>query len=67
MCHMLLRNFSYVVCYFVIMMTISFITIKSGLVPLIEGLCAQIIYFRSDIIGGFAFTSFAFLFGRKIF
>ena len=38
-------------------MMIAFITIKSGLVPLIEGRCAQI-YFRFEIIGGFVFTSF---------
>jgi len=31
-----------------IMMMIAFITIKSSLVPLIEGLCAQI-YFRFEI------------------
>ena len=35
-----------------VIMTIAFITINSGLVPLIEGLCAQILYFRCDIIGG---------------
>jgi len=29
-----------------------FITINSGLVPFIEGLCAQILYFRFEIIGG---------------
>ena len=34
------------------MMMISFITITSGLVPLIEGVCAQILYFRFEIIGG---------------
>jgi len=33
------------------MMTIAYITINSGLVPLIEGLCAQILYFRFEIIG----------------
>jgi len=33
---------------FVCMMMIAFITIKSSLVPLIEGLCAQI-YFRFEI------------------
>jgi len=32
---------------------------------LVEGLCAQIFYFRFEIIGGFAFTSFAFLFRKK--
>jgi len=31
---------------------IAFITINSGLVPLIEGLCAQILYFRFEIVGG---------------
>jgi len=31
---------------------IAFIAIHSGLVPLIEGLCAQILYFRFEIIGG---------------
>jgi len=34
------------------MMIIAFITMKSGVVPLIEGLCAQILYFRFEIIGG---------------
>jgi len=34
------------------MMMIAFITINSGLVPLIEGLCAQILYFRFEITGG---------------
>ena len=34
------------------MMMIAFITMNSGLVPLIEGLCAQILYFRFEIIGG---------------
>jgi len=48
------------------MMMIAFINIKSGLVPLIEGLCAQI-YLRFEIIGGFAFTTFVFLFWEKIF
>jgi len=32
-----------------VMMMIAFITINSGLVPLIEGLCAQILYFRFEI------------------
>jgi len=31
---------------------IACITIKSGLVPLIEGLCARIVYLRIEIIGG---------------
>jgi len=47
------------------MMMIAFIAIKSGLVPLIEGLCAQILYFRFDIIFGFALQSFVFLFRQK--
>jgi len=34
------------------MMMIAFITINSGLVPLIEGLCTQISYLRFKIIGG---------------
>jgi len=45
-------------------MMIAFITIKIGLVPLIQGECAQI-YLRFDIISGFAFTSFAFLYRKK--
>jgi len=51
-------------CRNLMMMMIAFITITSGLVPLIEGLCAQI-YFRSKIISGFAFTFFAFPFRKK--
>jgi len=43
------------------MMMIAFITIKSSLVPLIEGLCAQI-YFRD--IGGLL-TSSSFLFCER--
>ena len=31
-------------CIYIMMMMIDSITIKSGLVPLIEGLCAQILY-----------------------
>ena len=34
------------------MKMVAFITIKSGLVPLIEGLCAQNLYLRFEIIGG---------------
>jgi len=37
------------VCDMMMMMMIAFITIKSSLVPLIEGLCAQI-YFRFEIL-----------------
>ena len=43
----------------------ALISIQSGLVPLIEGLCAQISNFRFKIIGGLAFTSFAFLFRKQ--
>jgi len=48
-------------------MMIAYITIKSGLVPLIEGLCAQTCYFGFEIIRvrGFAFTSFALLFKKE--
>ena len=31
-------------------MMIAFITINSGLIPFFEGLCAQILYFRFEII-----------------
>ena len=48
-----------------VMMMIACITIKSGSVPFFEGLCAQIYDFRFEIIGGFAFTSFAFLFRKE--
>jgi len=34
-----------------VMMMIAFITINSGLAPLIQGLSAQILYFRFEIIG----------------
>jgi len=34
------------------LMIIAFITINSGLVPWIQGLCAQILSFRFEIIGG---------------
>jgi len=47
------------------MMMIACITIKNGLIPWIEGLCAQIYHFRFEIVGGFAI--FAFLFGKKKF
>ena len=48
-----------------VMMMIAFITINSSLVPLIEGLCAQILYFRSEIIGGLRSHLLFFFFGRK--
>jgi len=47
------------------MMMIAFITMKSGLVSLIEGLCAQILYFRSEIIGGLRSHLLLFFFERK--
>jgi len=47
------------------MMMMALITIKGGLVPLIEGLCAQILNFRFEIIGDFAFTLFAFFFRKE--
>ena len=46
-------------------MVIAFITINGGLVPLIEGLCAQILYFRFEIIGGLLSHLLLFFFGRK--
>jgi len=42
----------------------AFITINSGLVPLIEGLCAQILYFRFEIIGGLRSYLLLFFFKR---
>jgi len=47
------------------MMMIAFIILNSGVVPLIEGLCAQILYFRFEIIGGLRSHIFAFLFRKK--
>ena len=47
------------------MMMIDFITIKSSLVPLIEGLCAQIYKLRFEIIGGLRSHLLLFFFGRK--
>ena len=47
------------------MMMIAFITINSVLVPLIEGLCAQIIYFKFDIIGGLRSHFLLLFFERK--
>jgi len=46
-----------------VMMMIAFITIKSNLVPLIEGLCAQI-YFRFEI-SVVLLTSSSFLFCER--
>jgi len=47
------------------MMMIAFTTIKSGFVPLIEGLCAQIHYFRLEIIGGLSSHLWLFFVERK--
>jgi len=47
------------------MMMIVFIIINSGLVPLIEGLCAQILYFRFELISGLRSHLLLFFFGRK--
>ena len=49
--------------YFMMMMMIAFMNINSCLVPLIEGLCTQILYFRFESISGL--RSFAFLFQKK--
>ena len=46
-------------------MMIAFMTIHSGFVPLIEGLCAQIDYLRFEIIGGLRSHLLLFSFGRK--
>jgi len=46
-------------------MMIAFITIKRGLVALIEGLCAQIYYLRFEIIGGMRSHVLLFSFERK--
>ena len=46
------------------MMMIAFVTINSGLVPLIEGLCAQIYYLRFEIIGGLR-SHLLLFFGRE--
>jgi len=47
------------------MMMIAFITINSGLVSLIEGLCAQTYYLGFEIIGGLRSHLVLFFFGRK--
>ena len=46
---------------YVIMMMIAFITIKRGIVPVIEGRCAQIACFRFEIIGGLCSHQLLFL------
>ena len=47
------------------MMMIDNITINSGLVALIDGRCAQMLYFRFEIIGGVRSNLMLFFFGRK--
>jgi len=49
-----------------LMMIIAFITINSGLVSLIEGLCAQIWYFRFEIIGDLRSHLLLFFLEEKI-
>ena len=46
-------------------MIIAFITTNSGLVPLIEGLCEQILYFRCEIISGLRSHLLLFFVGRE--
>jgi len=48
-----------------VMMMMAFITIKSGLVPLIEGLCAEMFYFKFEIIGGLPSNLLLFFFERN--
>jgi len=48
------------------LMMIALITIKNSLVPLIEGLCAQISESRFEIIGGLRSHLLLFFFGKKI-
>jgi len=47
------------------MMMIAFIDIKSSLVPLIKGLCAQIWELKFEIIGGLRSQLLLFFSGRK--
>jgi len=49
-----------------LMMMIAFITIISGLFPLIEVLCAQIFCFKFEIIGGLRSHLLLFFFERKL-
>jgi len=58
-------NLIYIYTHIYIMMMIAFVTTNSGLVPLIEGLCAQILYSRFEIIGGLRSHLLLFFFGRK--
>jgi len=48
-----------------LMMMMAFITIHRGFVSLIEGLCAQIFYFRFEIISGLCSHPLLFFFERK--
>jgi len=50
----------------ILMMMIAFIIINSGLVPLIEGLYAQILYFRFEMISGLCSHLLLFFSWRKI-
>jgi hypothetical protein len=47
------------------MMMIAFITMNSGLVPLIEGLCAQMLFSRFEILCGLRSHLLLFFFERK--
>jgi len=47
------------------MMMIAFITINGGVVPLIAGLCAQILFLRFEIVGSLRSHLLLFFFGRK--
>jgi len=48
-----------------LMMMIAFITMNGGLVPLIESLCPQILYFGFEIIGGLRSHLLLFFFETK--
>ena len=48
-----------------LMMMIAFMTVNSGLVPLIKGLCAQMYYLRFEMIGGVRSHLLLFFFGRE--
>jgi len=47
------------------MMMIAFIAINNGLIPMIKGLCVQILYFICEIIGGLRSHLLLLFFGRK--
>ena len=47
------------------MRNIAFIAMNSGLVPLIVGVCAQILYFGFEIIGGLRSHLLLVFIGRK--